>query len=36
MKSEKIIPQCFGDQLEKFDLALCREPNVLFFDLPPR
>jgi hypothetical protein len=36
MKSEKIIPQCFGDQLEKLDLALRREPDVVFFDLLPR
>jgi hypothetical protein len=36
MKSEKIILQCVRDELDEFDLALRREPNVFFFNLLPR
>jgi hypothetical protein len=36
MKSEKVILQCICDQLDKLDLVLRREPDVFFFDLPPR
>jgi hypothetical protein len=35
MKSEEIILQLFGDELEKVDLALRCKPNVSFFDLLP-
>src|SRR6516162_931024 len=31
---EKIILQCFGDELDKFDLTLHWESNVVIFDLP--
>ena len=33
MKSEEIILQCIRNQLDKFDLAFRREPNVFLFDL---